>query len=656
MEKKNYATDVSITEKMKMKSILDLMILTVPPDIVKKVTFENKDQITMSNIAEFITKIWSPRMRQHAENVILNWALKLEYFSNWHHQWICILKDVTTSGFGGGCCSGSGGSGGGGGGSGGGGGGSGGGGGGSGDDDDGDWVIENQNDAIIELVWIRFNMRQHFAQTKDHRFWVLKSYERLKSFVPKLSQEVIERHDLSKFAFNQAVGYTLRWVHNIRDSPIWKSACDFHLYHEPHHPQVWKRWYNKTVQEKRMKIKNWQSNMEEKPVKDISEIRFESDDMAQTFLQESLIDMIGIEWERKKGKQEDISLSDLVYMDYRFLERYTQRQKKMVYDLINSVISTDSCWLDNVDLSEREKRLLSTISTDEQPFIIYMIEKQKKGEISRLYNAKADGRGSYHDYDDNQLIQLGLDKAYYIAVCRMVTEFWNVDYKKYAENIILKHAVQEGYIDENDVKWISVFDKADEKDSLIKTIKDDNLIIKVLWEDYQLDNFFARVKNYRSRVKQFYDTYKLNIPQEFINRYDLSKLSFFQSMGLALYEIHDINYPEYNKANKRHLYFEPHHPEMWSNKIDKAEKKRRLEHWLFYKNDKKNTYGLDIEAIDFTLGNMPTVFLKQSFLDYAAHNQNILNLNFYNTAFSDQDVEHFKHLVQKHVIENKKEC
>nr|BDT62754.1 MAG: hypothetical protein [Metapenaeus joyneri majanivirus] len=615
---------------------------------------EIKERVMLLNIADLIMNIWSSNMKKYAEKVILEWALKLNYFNTSQYSWIHFLEQThknvmsaphTTIGK-------------------------------DNNDEYDNWVINDSDIIIIELVWNRFNMREHFEQTKSHRYWIKESYNRLKQFLPKLSQEIIDRHDISKFAFSQAVGYTLNWVHNIKYTKIYLTACNFHLYNEPHHPQFWGK-------------KN----------------------MTEEYLQESLIDMIAVEWERKKKQDLDILLRDLAYMDYKFLSRYTPKQKKMVYDLINSMISADPSWRD-IELSEKEKRLVSTIAVDKQPFIVCMIEKQRKNEIARLFrlnninnddknnnsveelkkkntssssSSRQKRRSSTGDLTTLQaataVTAAGNDKAYYISVDRIVTEFWNAEYKKYVQNCILTQAVVHGFIKETDIEWILKFDQKPIKgeESNIETVENEELILDVLWNDYNLKEFFNSIYKHRFWVQSYYkhlllkdDMMMKEIPEEFIKRHDLSKLALSQSIGLTLGDIHKIYTPKYKKAMNRHLNIEPHHPEMWLNSsttysrnkyINKYEddtKEERLKNWLhyYYDEEKKNDHmyggggGLDVSKIDFRSENMPDMFLKESFLDLLACKLNLIeSRKYYDDDVLNQKLENYSYKDRQYITE-----
>lgn len=539
-------------------------------------------------IAKLIMEIWSPKMRQHAEKVILNKAVQMDYLKESHLRWVFVLE---------GCC--------------------------VEEASDFDWVIDDQDEAIIELIWNRFNMKQHFYDTWFHRLWIQRSYDRLKTFLPLLSAEMISRHDLSKFAFSQAVGYTLKWVHNVYNQ-IWKSACDLHLNNEPHHPQVWK---SPTPEEKRKKLECWLTDVCDFrngcPYGiDINNLDLQSQDFAEPFLQESFLDMVAVEWERKKGQRLDITTRELVYMDDKFLQRYSPVQHQIVHNLIQNIILSDKSWND-ITLSEREKKLLSTIPQDRHAVIACQIENQKKAEVARqvkLANEVEKGSSKFSGKPSEEMIQRGHDIAYFITVCRVVTEIWNAKFRQYAEKLLLKKAVSEGFIEEKQVKWVSVFHPPIEDDSEEQIMLDDDLVLQILWEDFNLQKHFSAVNIHRYWVKQSYlrlSQFMKELPEEVIERHDLTKFALSQSLGYTLKFIHEVNYPVWRKACNMHLNCEPHHPEMWSGKHNPEDKQVCLENWLCVQAA-GYTYGLDLSTLDFASEDMAKLFLLESLLDMVA--------------------------------------
>lgn len=274
--------------------------------IIKRMNKAERAGIPIA-IARLIMELWSHKMRQHAEKLVLQKAVEEQYLKENLLKWVYVLEtDEKKS------------------------------------EDDWDWFIENQDDAIIELVWNRFNMKEHFHEVNNHRMWIQRSYDRLKDFFPNLSSEIIERHDLSKFAFSQAIGYTLKWVHDIYHE-MWRTARDLHLHNEPHHPQAWSNLY--TPEEKRRKLDLWLRDVcdfrKGCPYGvDITNLDLEPEDLAEPFLLESFIDMVACEWERKKGQRLDITTWELVNIEDKFLNRYSKKQHQIISSLIKKIIAS----------------------------------------------------------------------------------------------------------------------------------------------------------------------------------------------------------------------------------------------------------------------------------------------------------------------------
>lgn len=159
----------------------------------------------------------------------------------------------------------------------------------------------NEESKYYKLLFIEFNIKGHYDQVDSHRNFVQKAYSRLKDFVPNMLKDDAEKHDLSKYDFSQAIGYTVRWVHMI-DNDAWKKSLDDHYKREHHHPQ-----------------------------------NFGQERMSQRFLEESLIDMVGSRWERNLKGDENAKNSDLVDFHPQYLTRYHKDDLKVVSDLINKI-------------------------------------------------------------------------------------------------------------------------------------------------------------------------------------------------------------------------------------------------------------------------------------------------------------------------------
>lgn len=539
-------------------------------------------------IARLVMELWSPRMRRHAENLILQKGVKEGYLQEHHLKWVHVLENEEK------------------------------------DEEaelDKGWLIDDQDETIIKLVWDVFNIKTHYEQVSSHRSWVLRSYHRLKEFLPSLPEEIMERHDLSKYAFSQGIGYTLKWVHNTYHA-IWKEACDFHLFNEPHHPQTWSKAH--TPEEKLNKLHKWLSGASNAHSGcpyglDIANLDLSTEDFAEPFLLESYIDMVGVEWERKKGMNENITTSRLAYIDDKFLCRYTKKQHQVISDLIKQIIASDDSWK-KIPLTEREATLMSTIPPSEKGIFASQVEIQKQNEEKRLAKLESGGSGGA---SDSAVRKEALDKSFFIMVARTATELWDAEFRKRVEHLILKKAIEEKLIKSDYIDWILVFERKDDKTQPSAggdprpTTASDDAVIKLLWDEFRLREHFIQVQQHRYWIRQSYLRLSQFMPElceEVIERHDLTKLSLSQSLGYTLKWVHAINYPVWRKACDIHLNYEPHHPQLWSSKNTLEHKKSCLESWL----GDRDSYGVTVASLDLGSENMAQVFLLESLIDMVA--------------------------------------
>lgn len=162
----------------------------------------------------------------------------------------------------------------------------------------------NNESKYYKLLFEKpFNMKEHINQTDSHKMFIKKAYNRLKDFVPNMTENDAEIHDLSKYSLAQCVGYTARWVHNI-DNQTWQIALKDHYKNESHHPQY-----------------------------------HEPEKMSRATLEESLIDMVASRWERNLNGDEAASNYDLVDFDPKYLLRYKEEDRIEVDKLINAIKS-----------------------------------------------------------------------------------------------------------------------------------------------------------------------------------------------------------------------------------------------------------------------------------------------------------------------------
>ncbi|OWF39249.1 hypothetical protein KP79_PYT20744 [Mizuhopecten yessoensis] len=163
----------------------------------------------------------------------------------------------------------------------------------------------DKDSPLFELLFIEFNIQKHFEITDSHKFWVEKSFQRLRKFVPNMTENDAKVHDLSKYDFVQAVGYTAKWVHNLEwGNPIWQAALNDHYKRESHHPQF-----------------------------------FNNERMTRKDLEESLVDMVACRWERDLKGDEEAKSFDLVNFDAKFLQRYVKEDFDDVSALIKNIQS-----------------------------------------------------------------------------------------------------------------------------------------------------------------------------------------------------------------------------------------------------------------------------------------------------------------------------
>ncbi|XP_021358626.1 uncharacterized protein LOC110453791 isoform X2 [Mizuhopecten yessoensis] len=159
---------------------------------------------------------------------------------------------------------------------------------------------------FYQLLYIEYDVQEHYRQCDSHRFWIMKAYERLKSnnFLTEMTDEEAKVHDLSKYDISQSIGYTAMWVHKVDwNNKTWQTALNDHYRRESHHPQFHPK-------DKRM------------PRKD---------------LEESLVDMIACRWERDLKGDEKTTWQDLVDFHPNYLKRYCEEDLTDVTSLITSI-------------------------------------------------------------------------------------------------------------------------------------------------------------------------------------------------------------------------------------------------------------------------------------------------------------------------------
>jgi len=149
-----------------------------------------------------------------------------------------------------------------------------------------------------------YRVSETLQKTRSHRRFIRKVYTRFLPLFPHLKEATVEAHDLSKFSFIELVGYTDRWVWG-RESPLWLEALEHHYTHNSHHPQH----------------------------------SAQDEEMEDTDLQESVVDMLACSWERREGGREDLSAHSLASgtEDPRFLARYLPGDRHKVVQLLRRI-------------------------------------------------------------------------------------------------------------------------------------------------------------------------------------------------------------------------------------------------------------------------------------------------------------------------------
>lgn len=554
---------------------------------------KDKDSETEASnlaIARVMMQLWSPQMFRHAETLILKEAVKEKYFEEKDFKFICVFnEDAEESG-------------------------------------DISWLIQDQDDVIIDLVWNIFNLKAHFDGVHIHRMLIKKSYERLKSFLSDLHPEIIERHDLSKYAFSQAIGYTLKFIHKS-SHPIWRAACDLHLKHEPHHPQAWCKNINPKA--KLQMLEKWLQVSSEIRSDcmygiDLSKLNLENGYLPLPFLLESYVDMIAIEWERKKGKSEKISDSELVYMEEKFLLRYNKEQRKNIFDFVNVVISSDNSWR-NVIQSEREQTLMKTLPERDRGPVLFRIEKCKNQELQRQKKKLAGAKSLENNDVPKEVLEKASDFSFYYNIALVIMDVWDAKYRKLIEHLILRKAIEDAFIEETHLQWIYFAEESEGSEETPPTSPSFNItgyedIVNLVWEEFKMREHFSQMKDHRFWLKKSYQRlcrFLPELPEEVIERHDLSKFAFSQAVGYTLRWVHDINSPVWTKACDLHLNKEPHHPQMWQIHHGSSYKRKCLEAYLCLHSG-GNNYGLVVNRLDLTSESMAVMFLQESFLDMVA--------------------------------------
>ena len=180
------------------------------------------------------------------------------------------------------------------------------------------WTWEQRRDAeaalaardtdspLYIILMDDYKMSEHYAQTDSHRQFIVRSFDRLEGSLSAVTRAAAERHDLTKYALVEAVGYTQRWIHQ-RQSDHWLKALNHHYGVHHHHPQFF------------------------------TMAKTGLGRMSSAGLQESLVDMVACRWERQLGGRLDVTNEELMDIAPGFLDRYQVEDRVAVQKMIAEI-------------------------------------------------------------------------------------------------------------------------------------------------------------------------------------------------------------------------------------------------------------------------------------------------------------------------------
>lgn len=158
-------------------------------------------------------------------------------------------------------------------------------------------------------IFKNLGIHKHFSQVASHRYWIQQVYKMLiicgcisETELPQIN---IDRHDLSKYSFNEAIGYSLMFICKStsqdlseKQKKIWDASLQSHFKNNPHHPQ-------------------------------------HADQLKQyKYLLESIIDMLACKLERDYTNKTIIYAQEYFDISDKFTERYTLKDKIRVNELL----------------------------------------------------------------------------------------------------------------------------------------------------------------------------------------------------------------------------------------------------------------------------------------------------------------------------------
>lgn len=163
----------------------------------------------------------------------------------------------------------------------------------------------------------------HFRIVTSHRYWLRKSHEFLVKIGIAFSEkmgELIMQHDMSKYTHRESLGYAVMFGdgrtawRKLEDNEKteWETTLENHYAYNPHHPEYFGY---------RGEIGSTTACQDMASVEDV-----ESSD----FIIESVIDMLASRGERVLKDDPEISISQWMTVDDRYLKRYTEHDRRLV--------------------------------------------------------------------------------------------------------------------------------------------------------------------------------------------------------------------------------------------------------------------------------------------------------------------------------------
>ena len=193
----------------------------------------------------------------------------------------------------------------------------------------------------------------HLRTATSHRKWLRMSLQFCQMIGVNFSgdmQELIRKHDLSKYTPEEVLGYAVMFgegqVNQKQLDPPekteWDLSLEHHYIHNPHHPEY---FYVKQSDGKREKF-------------DIIEA---VPDKGQLYMEESLIDMLASRGERNLKDDPTISVGKWLDIDERYMVRYAEGDKKFVMELLDKWTKAAKAFVEDKTNAEKLKALFGRV-------------------------------------------------------------------------------------------------------------------------------------------------------------------------------------------------------------------------------------------------------------------------------------------------------